>query len=207
MIALGSGTRPMEAIDIADGPTTERDDDLALVERHRHGDPAAFDEIFERYQRMVFNLALRMSGNREEAADLSQEIFLRIYKHVGRFKGRSSLKTWVYRVAMNCCRSRRARKRLPTQPLPEAADQVLEELQDETSSPERRALARDAGRRLMRALGELPAPFREAVVLRDIEGLSYLEIAEVLRVRIGTVRSRIARGRDRLRDALEEDDR
>lgn len=195
----------MEAVDITQIPMRESDDDLALVERHRRGDPAAFDEIFARYERMVFNLALRMSGDREEASDLSQDVFLRVYRHVGRFKGRSSLKTWVYRVALNCCRSQAARRRPVTQPLPEAPEQVLEGLQDETSSPERHALARDAGRQLVRALRQLPNPYREAVVLRDIQGLSYREIASVLRVRIGTVRSRIARGRDRLRRIVEDD--
>ena len=195
----------MEAVDISHLPIGDSDDDAALVERHRHGDPAAFDEIFARYERMVFNLALRMSGDREAAADLSQEIFLRVYRHLGRFKGRSSLKTWVYRVALNCCRSRRSRKRLPVQSLPDAAAEVLEGLQDTTSSPERAALARDAGRQLVRALRQLPSPYREAVVLRDIEGLTYKEIAAVLKVRIGTVRSRIARGRDRLRQIVEAD--
>lgn len=191
----------LEAVDIAHVSMREADDDLVLVERHRRGDPAAFDEIYAHYEKMVFNLALRMSGSREEAADLSQDIFLRIYRHVARFKGRSSLKTWIYRVALNCCRSRLSRSRPPTQSLPEA--EVLEQLQDETSSPEREALARDAGRRLAAALRQLPSPYREAVVLRDIEDLSYREIASVLKVRLGTVRSRIARGRERLRQIVE----
>jgi RNA polymerase sigma-70 factor (ECF subfamily) len=182
-------------------PKREQADELALVERHRHGDPSAFDEIFERYQSMVFNLALRMSGSREEASDLSQDTFLRVYRHLGRFKGRSSLKTWIYRIALNCCRSRRARRRPVTQELPEAV--ALDELQERTSPPERVALARDAGRQIARALKDLPEPFREAVVLRDIEDLSYQEIAAVLHVRIGTVRSRIARGRERLRRIVE----
>lgn len=183
-------------------PTREQDDELALVERHRQGDPSAFEEIFTRYQGMVYNLALRMSGNREEAADLSQDVFLRVYRHVGRFKGRSTLKTWIYRVALNCCRSRRARRWPLTQELPEA--EALEELQERRSTPERDALARDAGRLVGRALEQLPSPYREAVVLRDIEGLSYTEIADILEVRIGTVRSRIARGRERLRQLVED---
>ena len=191
----------MEAIDIVHIPTRESDIDLALVERHRQGDALAFEEIYQRYRGMVFNLALRMSGDRERAADLSQEIFLRIYRHLSRFKGRSSLKTWIYRVGLNCCRSRLSRKRLPTQPLPDAAE-VLEELQDETTSPERVALARDAGRLVAEALRELPVTYREAVVLRDIEGFTYQEIAEVLNLPIGTVRSRLARARRALKEAV-----
>lgn len=191
------------AVDIAYVARRGTDDDLDLVERHRRGDPTAFDEVFARYQRMVYNVALRLSGDPERAADLSQEIFLRIHRHLGRFEGRSSLKTWVYRVAINCCRSRLARRRLPTQSLPDAAAEVLEELRDRAPSPERRAIARDAGRRLGQALAALPPIFREAVVLRDVEGLSYQEIAAVLGVRVGTVRSRIARGRERLRESME----
>lgn len=191
------------AIDIAHGVPRGTGADLELVDRHRRGDPTAFDEIFARYQRMVYNVALRLSGDRERAADLSQEIFLRIHRHLGRFEGRSSLKTWIYRVAINCCRSRLGRRRLVTQSLPDAAAEVIEELRDQGPSPERRAIARDAGRRLGQALAELPAVFREAVVLRDVEGLSYQEIADVLGVRIGTVRSRLARGRERLRQSTE----
>ncbi|MDX1642845.1 MAG: sigma-70 family RNA polymerase sigma factor [Thermoanaerobaculia bacterium] len=191
------------AIDIANLSPRASDDDLDLVERHRHGDPAAFEELFERYQRLVYGIALRMSGNRETAADLSQEIFLRIHRHLARFEGRSSLETWVYRVTINCCRSRLSRRRPKMQALPDEAGEVLEELRDHAPSPERRAIARDTGRRLSRAIAELPAVFREAVVLRDVEGLSYREIAAVLEVRVGTVRSRIARGRERLRELLE----
>ncbi len=190
-----------KVLDLAQTSMSRSDDDLHLVEAHRRGDPAAFDEIFVRYQSMVFNLALRMSGSREVAADLTQDVFMRVYRHLGRFRGQSSLKTWIYRVALNCCRSRRARRRPIIQELPEA--EALVELQERSATPERAALARDAGRQVARALAKLPSPFREAVVLRDIEDLSYQEIAEILGVRIGTVRSRIARGRDKLRGIVE----
>lgn len=173
--------------------------DLAL--RHRYGDPAAFEEVYLRHADMVFGLALRMSGDREEAADLAQETFLRVFRHLGRFRGRSSLKTWIYRITVNCCRSKlrgRARRRLE-RPL-----EQLGEVADGRSGPEERTLGHDLGRRLAAALAELPLVFREAVLLRDVQGLSYGEIGEVLGVRIGTVRSRIARGRERLRDLLEE---
>jgi RNA polymerase sigma-70 factor (ECF subfamily) len=193
----------MEAANIARAPIREVSDDLEVVERHRRGDPAAFEEIFTRYQSMVFNLSLRLSGSREEAADLSQEIFLRIYRHVGKFKGRSSLKTWIYRVSVNCCRSRLSKKKLPTVPLADDPSKSMREIRDPRSGPERRAIAQDEIRQLSEALMMLPSPFREAVVLRDIEELSYEEIAAVLGVRLGTVRSRIARGRDRLLAILE----
>lgn len=196
----------MEVATIAPTSTQDGATDLELIERHRHGDPAAFDEIFARYERMVFNLALRLSGDRERAADLSQEIFLRIYRHAARFRGRSTLKTWIYRVSVNCCRSRLARRRLPTLTLPDPQVDPVDRLRDHRAGPERRAIARDRVRLLHEALGELPRSYREAVVLRDIEELSYNEIATVLGVRLGTVRSRIARGRERLRKRLEEEE-
>ncbi len=177
--------------------------DLDLATRHRYGDAEAFEEVYNRFAQMVFNLTYRMSGTVEEAEDLAQEVFLRIHRHLGRFNGRSALKTWIYRVTLNHCRSKLGRKRYPTQPLAEENDGEGARLVDEGRSPEDLALARDTGRQVTLALRELKPVFREAVVLRDLQGLSYDEIAEILKVRIGTVRSRIARGRDRLRIVLE----
>lgn len=178
-----------------------RSADRTLVERHLWGDPAAFEELYRAHAEMVYNLALRLSGDPEGALDLSQEVFLRIHRHLPKFRGRSSLKTWIYRVTVNHCRSRLRRRRPSTRPLA-AEEERLAGLADPRRGPEERALADDAGRRLAAALAELPAKLREAVVLRDLEGLEYEEIARVLGVRIGTVRSRIARGRSRLREVL-----
>ena len=177
--------------------------DLDLATRHRYGDPQAFEEIYSRFAQMVYNLAYRMSGQPEEAEDLAQEIFLRIHRHLGRFNGRSTLKTWVYRVTLNHCRSKLGRRRYPTQPLADENDGEGARLIDQGRDPEDLALAHDAGRRVVRGLRQLKPLFREAVVLRDLQGLSYEEIAQILKVRIGTVRSRIARGRERLRIVLE----
>lgn len=179
--------------------------DLDLATRHRYGDPEAFNEVYRDYSQMVFNLAFRMAGSDERAEDFTQEIFLRIYRHLGRFSGRSTLKTWIYRVAINHCRSRLSRRRFFFLPLAEEQeDQPGAQLLDTNRDPEDMALARDAGRQVSLALSGVKARFREAVVLRDLEGLSYEEIADILKVRIGTVRSRIARGRDQLRSLLEK---
>lgn len=179
--------------------------DLDLAERHCNGDPEAFEEVYRRYCGMVYNLAYRMSGSGATAEDLSQEIFLRVFRHLERFKGHSSLKTWVYRVALNLCRSRLGRSRLQTRPLREESADGEEgvEVIDPSRDPEELAMAHNLGRHVSRALTGVKPVFREAVVLRDLEGLSYEEIAEILEVRIGTVRSRIARGRERLREILE----
>lgn len=178
--------------------------DVELVERHRCGDLQAFDEVYERFGEMVYNLALRLSGNREEAADLTQEIFLRIYRHLGSFGGRSTLKTWVFRIAVNHCRDRLSRHYPAMQPIDDEVERGGIPIADPGRGPEELAVAADEGRRVMEGLSRIPPVFCEAVVLRDLEGLSYEEIAEVLGVRVGTVRSRIARGREQLRLLLEK---
>jgi len=179
------------------------DTDLELVERHRYGDRTAFEQIYRRHAEMVFNLALRMTGDAEEAAEVSQETFLRVHRYCGKFQGRSSLKTWIYRVAVNSCRSRFRRDRTWRTRILSGSLERVEQVPDTRRGPEDRTLARDRGETVTQALGRLPEPFREAVVLRDLEGLAYEDIARVLGIRIGTVRSRIARGRDRLRTLLE----
>ena len=131
--------------------------DLELAERHRLGDARAFDEVYARFEEMVYNLACRLSGNRDEAADLTQEIFLRVFRHLGSFGGRSTLKTWIYRIAVNHCRDRLSRWRPPTQPIGRTR---------ERESPLCRSgpRARGAGgggrrrRRVEQALTRLPRP-------------------------------------------------
>jgi len=180
------------------------DEDLELARRHSRGDPRAFDEVYAGYAAMVYNLALRLSGDGDEAADLTQEVFLRVYRHLGSFSGRAALKTWIFRVAVNHCRERLSRFRPLTVPLGEEADGPgTARVADPRRGPEEQAVAADLGRQVAQGLARLPAPFREAVVLRDLQGLSYQEIAAVLGVRVGTVRSRIARGREQLRALLD----
>jgi RNA polymerase sigma-70 factor (ECF subfamily) len=175
--------------------------DRTLVERHLWGDPRAFEELYREHAEMVYNLALRLSGDPDRAADLSQEVFLRVHRHLAKFRGHSSLRTWIYRITVNHCRSRLRRRQLATRSLAAEGERAAW-LPDPRRGPEERAVAEDQGRLVTAALRELPVPFREAVVLRDLEGLAYEEIAEVLGVRIGTVRSRIARGRRQLRELL-----
>lgn len=186
---------------LTQGLSTARDYDLA--DRHRYGDESAFRELYDRFSPMVYNLCLRLSGDPTRAQDLSQEVFLRVFKGLPRYRGSSSLKTWIYRIALNHCRGKLGRRGLLLE------DWTSEQWDlgppDPARGPEENLLAHDRGRRVAAALLELPVRFREAVVLRDLEGLSYEEISQVLRVRSGTVRSRIARGRERLRVLLEND--
>lgn len=176
--------------------------DADLARRCARGDDEAFRELYVRHAELVFNLCLRLAGEREAAADLAQEVFLRVYRHVGRFRGGSTLRTWIYRVAVNHCRSRLARRR-PEVSLEARREREPVEPVAPGPDPEAVAAGAELDRRLERALATLPPAFREAVVLRDLEGLTYEEIAEVLRLPSGTVRSRIARGREALRLALE----
>lgn len=192
-----------DLVGVATVSAVVRDVDLELVERHRYGDDRAFIEVYSRFEDMVYNLACRLAGNREEAADLTQEIFLRVFRHLGSFGGRSTLKTWIFRIAVNHCRDRLSRWHPLTQPIGEEAGEGVVIFADPSRGPEELAVAADDKRRVEQALACLPQVFREVVVLRDIEGLSYEEIGDVLGVRIGTVRSRIARGRDQLRTLLE----
>jgi RNA polymerase sigma-70 factor (ECF subfamily) len=177
--------------------------DRDLVARHLYGDPEAFEEVYDRFSRLVFQIARRMSGDEALAEDLSQEIFLRIFRHLEKFQGKSSLKTWVYRVAINCCRSRLSRRTRRGRSFVDVEDERLDEMPTTTEGPQARVRRREAAETVGRALALLPLKFREAVVLRDICGLGYAEIAVATGVRLGTVRSRIARGRDRLRVAIE----
>lgn len=192
----------MEAITAT--PPLSSNPDLELAERHRYGDESAFEEVYQRFGSMVYNLAFRMCGNEEQAEDFTQEIFLRIHRHLERFNGRSSLKTWVYRVAINHCRSKLSRRRIFTRPLADENAGEGVDLVDSRRDPEQRTLAQDTAAQVARALRELKPVFREAIILRDLEGMTYEEVAEILKIRIGTVRSRIARGRDRLRTILEK---
>ena len=183
-----------------------------LLEQLKAGESTAFDILINRYSGDLYSLLLRLTGNPEEARDLTQETFLRVVQSVKNFRGESSLKTWLFRIAINQARNRRrwwlARRQNVTFSLDgkQSDDDALslhDTLTDDSrASPEDEALQREQSAKLHDALRGLAANFREAVILRDIEGLSYEEIAEALQTSVGTVKSRIARGREELRKRL-----
>jgi RNA polymerase sigma-70 factor (ECF subfamily) len=185
---------------------TEKDADRDLVERHRYGDETAFDEVYALFGTMVYNLALRMLGNEADASDCAQETFLRVHRHLGGFRGRSGLKTWVFRIALNCCRTRVRRRMRRRRFLDFGRDDLVARAADRDRDPEEQAAARETSRAVHDALAAVKPVYREAVLLRDLHGFTYEEIATVLGVRIGTVRSRIARGRDELRRVMESEE-
>ncbi len=170
----------------------------------------SFEELFERYRGMVFQLACRILGDREEALDVSQEVFLTIYRKMHRFRGDSSLKTWIYRIAINRASNRcrwwnRLRRRGTVsldEHLSESSRSLEETLESHVESPEQSLMVEEERAEIERSLLDLPLQQRAAVIMRDIEGLSYEEIAEAMDVSLGTVKSRIARGRDELKRRL-----
>jgi RNA polymerase sigma-70 factor (ECF subfamily) len=170
-----------------------------------------FEELFARYNSMVFRLTYRILGDYEEALDVSQEVFLTVYQKMKAFRGESSLKTWIYRIAINRASNRfrwwsRLRRR-GTVSLDEHLDKELpgglsDSLESGHKSPEEHLLLEEEREEIERSLLHLPVSQRIALVMRDIEGMSYEEIAESMQVSLGTVKSRIARGRDDLKRRL-----
>jgi len=173
-----------------------------LVESARRGDHRAFEALVLKYQDRIFRLVQRLVSGADVADDLAQEVFIRAYRSIGEFKGESSLYTWLYKIALNLCRNYyRTKGRRPAhEELEEASGAVA--LESPGGSPEDEVFRREFWEQLRRGLDELPADQREAVVFCDLEGMSYEEMAEVLGVPIGTVRSRIFRGRRALQRKL-----
>lgn len=179
-------------------------DERGLIARASAGDPEAFNRLMERHERRMYAVALRMCANREDAQDCLQEAMLRVFRAIGGFKGESSFSTWVYRITMNTCLDELRRKKNKQA---SSLDDLLDEgwaPADERGSPEKQAVRAETARTLRRAIGELPEDMRAAVVLRDIEGYAYEEIARALEVNVGTVKSRISRGREKLREKLKQ---
>ena len=183
-----------------------------FIERLKRGDAAAFEVLVNDRSGEIYGLLYRLTESAEEARDLTQETFLRAFQSIGHFRGESDLRTWIYRIAINQARNRwrwwRRRRRDTTvsidAPAANGQTSLLGTLKsDADRNPEQDALAHERERALRRALGSLKRVYREAVVLRDIEGLAYEEIAVALDISVGTVKSRLARGRQELRRKLE----
>ena len=177
-------------------------DEERLVESAIGGDAYAFEQLMEKHEARMYAVALRMCGNREDAQDCLQEAMIRIYRAISSFKGQSSFATWAYRITMNSCLDelRRRKNRQAT-----SLDALLDvgfSPADEDNTPEHFSLAEERKRVLERAIGSLPEDMRSAVVLRDVQGMSYEQIADVLDTNVGTIKSRISRGRERLRQVL-----
>lgn len=182
-------------------------DESKLIQLAKTGSVAAFEQLVEAYDQKLYNMAYRMLGNREDARDMTQEAFLRAYRSLDGFREESSFSTWIFRIAKNACLDR-IRKRSQVQavsidePIQTEEGQVQRELPSDLGDPEEYAEQQELSAVVHSALQELTDEYRTAVVLRDLQGLSYNEIAEVMEVSLGTVKSRIYRGRQALKEVL-----
>lgn len=179
-----------------------REQEALTVQRVLDGDVNEYEKLVLEYQKNVYNLALRMTGDAEDAADMTQEAFIKAYNSLASYRGDSKFSVWLYRIVSNVCLDfLRARKRRQTVSLSVVDDEGEEtelEISDESASPEKlleRSMTRDAVRR---GLQELTPEYRQILILRELQGMSYDEIAETLGLESGTVKSRIFRARKKL---------
>jgi len=176
-------------------------DEATLIAAARQGDTQAFDQLVRLYQGIIYNLAYRILGDEEAASDATQDTFLSAYRAIGKFRG-GSFKGWLLRIITNTCYDQlRRKKRQPTTSL-EAVYLESAPPWAEDEEPEEHALRQELGRIIQRGLSTLPPEQRIALILSDIQGLSYQEIAEATGTSLGTVKSRLSRGRASLRDYL-----
>ena len=187
-------------------------DEGVLLERCLAGDDSAFDQLVQRYQDMVFNLSYRLLGSHDESADMTQEVFLQIYRKLGSFRRDASLRTWIYRIVINRAKNRqRWWKRhfgeMTAMSLDDAeANPTCDLIAPEDGlamAPDKVLERKEESQLLMRAIEQLPFSHRTVLLLKEIEGLSYEEIAATLDLPLGTVKSRLARARKSLRNKLD----
>ena len=180
--------------------------DRDLVRECRLGNPEAFRELFDRYHRPILAVAVGMTGNAEDARDVAQETFLRAHRNLGSFLGDSTFYTWLYRIAVNVAidhRRRRVRRAEVTTPEagPAADDLAVARPADE---PERELARKELGRRIFDMIDELTPEHKAAIILREVEGLSYEEISKIMQCSKGTVMSRLHYARKRLQNKLRD---
>jgi RNA polymerase sigma-70 factor (ECF subfamily) len=186
----------------ASNPLTDEN----LVSAAQSGEREAFAQLVRRYEDQVFTMSLRMLSHREDARDLAQEIFLTVYESLAEFRGDSLFKTWIYRITVNRCRDELRRRRTVKHTRPgslEGPDGVALDPPGREPTPEAGARGRETEALIADAMERLPAELREIIVLRDVQDLAYEEMAGVLGVPVGTVRSRLNRARSQLAELLE----
>jgi RNA polymerase sigma-70 factor (ECF subfamily) len=180
--------------------------EAALIERCTAGDEIACADLVAAHQRMVYGLALNLLGDRDEALDVSQEVFLRVFRTLSQFRGQSALRTWIYRIVINQVRNRQRWWRRRHRSDLVSLDEHLRHFGDVEAKrevlPDRLLASKETATRIWDALDQLPFDQRTALVLREVDGLKYEEIAFSLDVAVGTVKSRLTRARQSLRAEL-----
>jgi len=188
-------------------PRGRDESDEQLMLNAGQGDRNAFDELVRRYSSRMINVAYQVLGNREQAEDVAQETFLRAYKSAARYRQISKFSTWLYTIALNLCRNELRRRKFKTYSLEGMAERDEEskvriDIPDEKTQPDRDMERKEAGMLVRQAVEKLPEKFKTPLVLRDIQELTYEEISEILDLPEGTVKSRINRGRLRVKEIL-----
>lgn len=184
------------------------ENEILLIKRSQKGDINSFEELIKEYKKIAYNIALKMLKNKEDAEDVSQEALIKVYKSINRFNMDSSFKTWLYRIVVNTCLDHvRKNKENPIsidQPIRSGHDEFYMDVEDNRPTPQEVLETKLTQKMVMDAVNELEEDFKSIIILRDINDLSYEEIAEVLECNIGTVKSRISRGRQKLKEILEK---
>lgn len=201
----------MPSNEVTPGAAKAEERILTWVRQAQAGDAQSFDCLVREYQRPLYNLAFRMVNHREDADDLTQDIFLRLHRVIGQFRGESAFATWLYTVAVNVCRGGRRRLgrianfeavRLDAEWPDEEPGQPQRELADPTESPGTTLERKETGQYLREMIARLPEDLKTVLILRDLQGLAYEEIAEILECNLGTVKSRLFRARWELKERL-----
>lgn len=185
-----------------------RRSDEELVRAYLEGDSSAFEELVGRYESTIMNMAYRLLGNRSDAADVCQEVFVLLMRKLGSFRGEAKFSTWLYRVSLNACHdhARRMKRHIslsesPGEDLPEMEQRLPDSGVD---SPEASLERAEIQRTVQKAIAVLPFKFKEVIYLHDLKGYNYKEVAEILDISLGTVKSRLNRARNRLARELQD---
>lgn len=184
--------------------------DRETITAIREGDSSAFDLLVQKYENRVFHHCLRMVGDREESTDLTQEVFLKVFRNIHKYEHGYAFYTWLYRITVNCCidhfrNSKRKIKKIPLSQLDGRANSDNDrdqDIPDEKFGPELNVMNTELRDMLNTAVGNLSESLRSTIILKEIEGFSYAEISEISECSIGTVKSRMHRAREELRDVL-----
>lgn len=173
-----------------------------LIARLQKRDEAAFEELIRQYEKKVYTLCFRMCGNSEDAEEAAQDAFLALWRGIDLFRQESSLSTWIYRLATNACIDTLRRRKKQSGSVSLDDEELFVDAVDTSPQPQETVEHREARKLLQEGLSALPEEYRKVLILREIEGLSYTEIAESASIELGTVKSRISRGRSLLRNFL-----
>jgi len=178
-----------------------------LIRRAKQGDMLAFEELILQHEKIVYNLALRMMNHSEDAQDISQEVFLKAYRSLQNFDERSAFSTWLYRITHNTCidemRKRKGKQSYSLEEELESADGSMQrQVADAGDTPEESLMRKEQKSEILQALDTLSEEHKAAIILRDVKGMAYEEIAEILELSLGTVKSRISRARNQLKTEI-----